>query len=369
MDRRDFLKNSLILAASTASSSLLTTPLLASTPKKILVLGGTKFLGPALVNVAIAEGHTVTLFNRGITNPQLFPNLEKLRGFRSNDENDQDLSALARRHFDIIVDVWPNDPDVVASAARFLKDRAPHYLYVSSIAAYDSKEFSKAGIEESAPLEPFAGDGRKYNRGKAESERRLHSIVGDKLTIVRPGPIKGDRDTTPDLYAWLTRAQNGARHIAPGDGNDPVEIVDVKDVARFLMLAVDRSNYGTFNLTGRAMNFREFLDKCKAAVRSSAEFTWIPQDFLKQHQLDTDSALGIFAGNFPLWRPKDASPGLFQISSEKAYRAGWRTREFEETALDCLLSFRVQGESLDWSDYLTPAKEKKVLDVRDQRSS
>jgi nucleoside-diphosphate-sugar epimerase len=370
MDRRDFIKRSLMATAASACSSLFPLPALASAgPKRILVLGGTLFLGPAIVEAALAEGHTVTLFNRGITNPELFPHLEKVRGFRSSDAGDQDLSSLAHRHFDVVVDVWPNDPAIVASAAEFLKDRAAHYLYVSSIAAYDSKEFTKAGIEENAPLEPWDGPGRKYDRGKAESERRLHAILGERLTIVRPGPIKGDRDTTPDLFAWLIRAQNGGRHIGPGDGNDPVELVDVKDVARFLVLAIDRSIYGTFNLTGRSMRFREFLNACKAVTRSDAEFVWIPQDYLRQHQLETDFALDVFGGNFPLWRPAGAHPGLYQISSEKAFRSGWQTRAFEETALDCLTYFRSQGDTLDWTDYLSADKEKQVLDAWAHHSS
>lgn len=370
MDRRDFIKRSFMATAACACPTLFPFPALANAgPKRILVLGGTLFLGPAVVEAAVAEGHTVTLFNRGITNPELFPHLEKLRGFRSSASDDQDLSSLVHRHFDVIVDIWPNDPAIVASAAEFLKDRAPHYLYVSSIAAYDSKEFTKAGIDENTPLEPWNGRGRKYDRGKAESERRLHAILGDRLTIVRPGPIKGDRDTTPDLFAWLTRAQNGGLHIAPGDGNDPVELVDVKDVARFLMLAIDQSLYGTFNLTGRSMTFREFLAACKAVTRSEAEFVWIPQDFLLQHQLKTDYALGVYGGNFPLWRPADAHPGAYQISSEKAFRAGWQTRAFEETALDCLTYFRSQGDTLDWTDYLTADKEKQVLDAWAHHSS
>ncbi|HXR15209.1 MAG TPA: NAD-dependent epimerase/dehydratase family protein [Terriglobales bacterium] len=369
MDRRDFIKYSLMATAASACSLFPLRAFASAPPRRILVLGGTSFLGPALVEASVAAGHTVTLFNRGITNPELFPHLEKLRGFRSSDAGDQDLSSLARRHFDVIVDVWPNDPAVVASAAEFLKDRAPHYLYVSSVAAYDGKEFTKAGIEENAPLETWDGPGQKYNRGKAESERRLHAILGERLTIVRPGPIKGDRDTTPDLFAWLTRAQNGGRHIGPGDGSDPVELVDVKDVARFLVFAIDRSLYGAFNLTGRTMTFREFLNACKAVTRSDAEFVWVPQDFLHQHQLETDFTLGLFAGNFPFWRPSGAHPGLYQISSEKAFRAGWQTRPFEETALDCLTSFRSQGENLDWTDYLSADKEKQVLDAWTHHSS
>ena len=135
---------------------------------------------------------------------------------------------------------------------------------------------------------------------------------------------------------WLVRAQSGGRHIGPGNGSDPVEMVDVKDVARFLTLAIDRALYGVFNLTGRSMTFREFLDRCKTATRSDAEFVWIPEDFLHRHQLETDVVLKTFAGNFPFWRPDPANRGLYQVSSEKAFRAGWRTRPFEETALDCL---------------------------------
>ncbi len=369
MDRRDFIKCSFVATASSCSPLFSTWALASAPPKRILVLGGTSFLGPALVEAGIAEGHTITLFNRGVTNPDLFPHLEKLRGFRSSDADDEDLSALARRHFDVVVDVWPNDPTTVASAAEFLKDRVRHYLYVSSVAAYDSKEFARAGIEENAPLEPWNGPGRKYNRGKAESERRLHAILGEKVTIVRPGPIKGNRDTTADLLTWLVRAQNGGQHIGPGDGSDPVEMVDVKDVARFLMLAIDRSLYGTFNLAGRPMSFREFLDACKAATRSDAQFVWIPQDFLHEHGLETDFALGTFAGNFPFWRPVGAHRGLYQVSSEKAFRAGWETRVLQETALDCLAYFRSLAETLDWNDYLSVDKEKQVLDAWEHRSS
>jgi 2'-hydroxyisoflavone reductase len=369
MDRRHFIRHSLVTAAASAVVSSFPRWSFAAAPKRILVLGGTRFLGPAVVEAATGDGHIVTLFNRGVTNATLFPHLEKLRGFRSSDRRDEDLSALGRRYFDVAIDVWPNDPALAESAAELLKDRVAHYLYVSSVAAYDSKQFSRAGIEEDAPLEPWNGTARAYNRGKAESERRLQALVGDKLTIVRPGPIKGHRDTTPDLLAWLVRAQSGGRHIGPGDGTDQVEMVDVKDVARFLLSAIRRSLHGTFNLTGRPISFRQFVSACNAVTSSNAEFVWIPQSFLHQHGLETDYALGSFAGNFPLWRPADALPGLWQVSSEKAFRAGWHTRAFEETALDCLAFFRSEHEHLDWTDYLSPEKEKHVLEAWAQRRS
>jgi len=369
MDRRTFLKHSALLAAASTCSTLLPSSAWASfASKRILILGGTFFLGPAVADALLADGHTVTLFNRGVTNPELFPHLEKLRGFRSSAADDQDLSALSHRHFDVIVDVWPNDPEVVASAARFLKDRAQHYLFVSSVAAYDSKAFAKTDIGEDAPMEAWNGGGRPYNRNKAESERRLHEILGERLTIVRPGPIKGRRDTTPDLLTWLLRAQEGGEHIAPGDGHDPVEMVDVKDVARFLALAIQRSLYGTFNLTGASMTFREFLDACKRATQSDASFVWIPQPFLHEHGLEPDVVLHTFSGNFPFWRPDPSNQGLYRVSSEKAFKAGWKTRAFEETAFDCLNDF-YSANTMEHPSFLLAAKEKEVLDAWKQRRS
>src|SRR5262245_23023897 len=224
MNRRRFIRTS------TASSLGLllagTSQVFARTPKKILVFGGTDFLGPAVVDALMADGHTVTIFNRGVTNPDLLPKVEKLKGFRSADPNDQDLSALARRRFDVAIDVWPNDPDVVASAAEFLKDRTNHYLFVSSVGAYDHKLFAKPDvITEDAPTQPWNEPGSQYNRNKAESERRLQKIIGERLTIVRPGPIKAQGDGGGgDLLTWLLRAQDGGEHIGPGDGKSPVEL-------------------------------------------------------------------------------------------------------------------------------------------------
>ncbi len=359
MRRREFLKTSLLGGGAAAWVSLWPETAWGASTKKVLVLGGTLFLGPALVEALVASGHAVTLFNRGVTHPELFPYLEKLRGFRSPDDGDQNLDALARRKFDAIVDVWPNDPNMAASAATFLKDKTRHYLYVSSVAAYDGKEWWQPAMTEETPLEPFVGEGRTYNRNKAESERRLHAIVGEQLTIVRPGPIKGSRDDGFDVVTWLLRAQEGGEHIAPGDGHDPVEQVDVKDVARFLVMAIERQLYGTFNLTGHSMTFREFLDACKSATRSDAMFTWIPQEFLHEQGLEPDEVLHTFVGYFPHWRPYPKTQGLYRVSSAKAYAAGWKTRPFEETALDALQFFYSSG--LDRPNLLTPGKEQAVL--------
>ncbi len=359
MNRRRFLKASLLAAAAPAALPPLVRPLLAAAPKKVLVLGGTSFLGPAVVEAAVVAGHTVTLFNRGVTNPGLFPNLEKLRGFRSPEATDENFTALGERRWDAVIDVWPSDPALAESAARRLRDRTKHYLYVSSIAAYDAKDWARPNLTEDAPLNSWDSPATPYNRGKAESERRLNALLDGRLTVVRPGPIKGDRDTTPDLLAWLTRAQAGGEHIGPGSGEDHVQMVDVKDVARFLILSIDRPLHGTYNLTGAPMTFRDFLGRCVAVTRSNAEFVWVPQDFLHAQGLDPAPT---FQSKFPFWHPEPERKGLFQISSRKAFDAGWTQRPFPETALECLWYF----DSLDpvvwsWTDELSPEAEARAL--------
>lgn len=361
MDRRRFLHTS--LAASTA---MVVPPYLArGASKRILVLGGTNFLGPAIVEAAVTAGHTVTLFNRGKTNPELFPHLDKLRGLRSIATAEENLSALQGRRWDAIIDVWPNDPALAESAARALRAQTAHYLYVSSIAAYDERGFATPGLTEDAALNPWDLSIRPYNRGKAESERRLHSLVGDKLTVVRPGAIKGDRDDTPDLLAWLRRAQAGGRHIGPGTGDDPVQKVDVKDVGRFLVLAIEGSLYGTFNLTGESITFRQYLAECTAIMRSKAEFVWISRDVLHGFGLDpapwNSPTIPSYLGKFPSWHPEPERRGLYQISNRKALDAGWTLRPFKETALDYLWSIDAMGPDFQWTDELSPEMEAQVL--------
>ena len=199
------------------------------------------------------------------------------------------------------------------------------YLYVSSIGAYDN--IDRPGIDETHPIQPWSGTAGGYGPDKAESERRLHAIVGERLTIVRPGPIKGVRSYSSELMTWFRRLRNNASIIAPGDGGDGVEIVDARDVAGFLLRAVERSIYGVFNLTGPAMTYREFIEKCKDATDSDAELVWIPLAYLQ--------AQGISAQGFPFLRP---GSNIFRVSSEKAYKAGWETRPFRDTAFDELES-------------------------------
>jgi len=367
MKRRQFLKGSLIAGGTAIATLASSRSVFAETqPKRILVLGGTFFLGPPLVEAALGDGHTVTLFNRGITNSELFPHVEKLRGFRSPNPDDQNLSALGLRHWDVVIDVWPHDPAVVESTAQLLKEHTKHYLYVSSIGAYDSKDFAQPNLKEEAALALWDGPADSYSRGKAESERRLRAIVGDKLTIVRPGAIKGPGDDTPDILIWLRRMQKGRSVLAPGDGTDPVEIVDVRDVADFLIMAIDHSIYGTFNLTGRSMSFREFLEGCKSATHSDAELIWTPASFLQAQSLAPQNLPNWFL-NFPYWRPEPSRGNFARVSSQKAFDAGWETRPFRNTAID-YLKYIASLKNYVFRDTLPSEKQEEVLKLwKDRR--
>jgi len=361
--RREFVKRSLFATGSAmATLAFPKTPFAASPRKNILILGGTSFLGPAVVEEALIGGHKVTLFNRGITHPELFPQVEKLWGFRAIDLRQQHLGSLeGSRRWDAVIDVWPSAPTLAATAATLLKDRTDHYLYVSSIGVYAS--FGEPNIHEDAPIKAFNGDEEDYSPAKAESERRLKAIVGNKLTIVRPCAITGWRATGPDTLSWLLRAQSGGTHIGPGDGNDPVQQVDVKDVARFLITSVERHITGTFNLTDRSRSFRDFLAACNEATDSNAEWIWIPRNFLARE--------GIADWNhFVGWRTDPAWRGFAQISSERAFNAGWKPRSFTETASDILEWYRKPGvkiwdwhdpQQTPWRDPLTWEKEQAVL--------
>ncbi len=305
-------------------------------------------------------GHHVTLFNRGVSNPELFPHLEHLHGFRSIDEKDQGFSALSGRTWDAAIDVWPSDPTMVGSLAEFLRHQVGHYLYISSAAVY--KSFQKPGMTEDAPVREFHGGIPNYSDGKAESERRLTQIFGQRLTIVRPCSIDGYRNDGFNLQTWLTRVQAGGQHIGPGTGNERIQIMDPKDIGRFLMLCIQRSIFGVFNLAGESISFQSFLEGCKIATHSDSEFVWIPEEFLQKQDPD-------FQRFFPLWSSRTSPQGFFQISSDKALQTGWKCRPFQETALDVLEWYRerdakvpaANGPVGHWSDPLSAEREAEII--------
>ncbi len=364
MHRRQFVRRAIACACIPAAVRLRAESF-PTGRKSILVLGGTEFLGPQVVLAALAAGHDVTLFNRGMTHPELFPMLRKLRGTRSVDPAKEDLTALRTGHWDAVIDVWPSEPEMVTSAATLLHDRTGHYLYVSSIAAYDVTNYAHAETREEDKLRVFHGHEEDYGARKAESERRLHALAAAKLTIVRPGAIEGSPSWCSGglMETWLSRVMDGRRHIGPGDGMDPIQLVDVKDVGSFIAQSIAHRTFGTFNLVRNWLPLRDHIQTCKEVTHSDADFVWIPRAFLEGHGLPPAAEIGdgkpqFFTG----WIPRPAIKGLYQMSNTKALATGWRPRPFAATATDILAPCAVNSPvRLAIEETLSPEKEAEVL--------
>ena len=328
MKRRTFIK-------STATASLFAgIPLKAfSTPKanlNILVLGGRDFLGPAIVDAALDKGHRVTLFNRNQTNPDMYPGLPLIIGDRAT--GNSCYSELIKSKWDVVIDVWPQQSQLVDEATQALKEHTKHYMFISSIAVY--ADYRQVGLRETAETVELPQDRTNwgYSEEKCRSEQFIKERFPDNHTILRPGPIKGWRDPAVDLAYWLLRIRDNKQVLAPGTGNDPIQFIDVKDVGGFTIDCAEREAYGIFNTTGplpTTMTFRDFLDSCKAHTKSNAEIVWVDEAFLREQRVRSFDDL-------PLWVPLYEDPGFMQISNEKATRQGFRYSPATSTYADIL---------------------------------
>lgn len=294
-------------------------------PLRILILGGTGFIGPHLVEHATARGHTVTLFNRGKTRPELFPGLEKLRGDR-----DGKLDALRGRQWDGVIDPSGYVPRIVKLSAELLAPNVSQYLFVSSISVF--AEDVKPGADESTPVqqltEPGSEEykGKNYGALKALSEQAAEAAMPGRTTTVRPGLIVGPGDPTDRYTYWPVRIDRGGAAVAPGDGSDPVQFVDVRDLTGWMIRCLEAKTAGVFNATGPAtrLTMKELIASCKGPAKA----VWIPERFLSAEKVEPWSDL-------PVWTGAEGS-GFSQIDCRKAIGAGLRFRPVDETARDTL---------------------------------
>ena len=318
---------------------------------KLLVLGGTKFLGRAAVEAALARGDEVTLFNRGETNPELFPEAEKLRGDR-----DGGLSALEGREWDAVIDPSGYVPRVVRASAELLRGSVGHYVFVSSASVY--AEPYVPGFDESAPTvelenpesEDVIGD---YGALKAACERVVGEVFPDASTNVRAGLIVGPHDQSGRFTYWPLRISLGGPVLAPAPPEQLVQFVDVRDLGAWLVDAAARRVAGTFNATGEPIRLDTVLAAC-----GDAELVWVDEQFL------LDQGIGPWM-ELPLWVPREAAAFL-QMSVAAAVAAGLRFRPVEETARDTLAWAREVGaglvaETTYGNAGLDPAREAELL--------
>jgi 2'-hydroxyisoflavone reductase len=321
---------------------------------QILVLGGTKFAGRAIVDAALGRGDTVTLFNRGKTNPGLYPGVETVIGDRT-----EDLSPLDGRAFDAVIDVACYAPAVARRSAKAFRDRTGRYVFVSSVAVYADQSTTESQLED-APLAEFKPGLPAYPDNYGANKGRCEGIVreafGDRALIGRPGLISGPHDPIDRFPYWPRRIAAGGRVLAPGHADDLTQVIDVRDLAAFLLDACHRDRGGVYNLTGAPRPFGILLDLCRTATYSDAELTWIPSPQLIEAGVDPGGHPGV---GIPLWVAEEGYEALNDVDSSRAVGAGLNCRSITETIRDTLSWDRARGGPETWG--LSPLEEARLL--------
>jgi 2'-hydroxyisoflavone reductase len=307
---------------------------------RLLVLGGTKFLGRAVAEAALVAGHELTLFTRGQTNPDLFPEAEHLRGDRNGD-----LRALEGRSWDAVVDPSGYVPRIVRASAELLANAVEHYTFVSSISVYQG--FPQPGSDESAPVveldDPRTEDVQAHYGGlKVLCERVLEDVLPGRAAMVRAGLIVGPHDPTDRFTYWVRRFAAGGTVLAPGRPDRQVQFVDVRDLGEWIVRLAEGRVAGTFNATGPVppLTMGELLETCARVGGADTEIVWVDEGFLLEREVGPWMEL-------PLWIPEtDEEHALMQeVDVSRAVAAGLRFRPVEETVRDTLAWASAQGET------------------------
>jgi 2'-hydroxyisoflavone reductase len=363
--RRQFIKLSATAAGAFALNIRPTTVLAEKSvkPLRILILGGTGFIGPYQVRYALSRGHKVTTFNRGKTHPGELPNeVEQLIG----DRNGQ-LDALKGRKWDVAIDNPTTLPAWVRDAAKILKDNVGRYVFISTISVYAD---TNNGVDETAPLAKYDGPDayketldavkasgyKTYGPLKASSEKEAEKWFPGRTLIIRPGLIVGPRDETDRFTYWPVRIDRAGDVLAPGKPSDPVQFIDARDLAEWTIRMAENRETGIYNATGPAKSLQigEMLSAIKDAIHSDATFTWLPADFLKEQKVEAWSDMPVWAGD---------ELGLARTKINRALAKGLTFRPLAETARDTLAWFKLlpQDRQSKLRAGLTPEREAEVL--------
>ena len=304
---------------------------------KLLVLGGTKFLGRAVVEAALGRGHEVTLFNRGRTNPDLFPQVEKLRGDRGGD-----LSALSSRSWAAVVDTSAYVPQQARASAEALAGAAGHYLFISSLSAYADasrpldEESPLAERKEGQPDDRLLEDFSNYGPLKVLCERAAAEGFRGPTAIVRPGLIVGPHDPTGRFTYWPHRVARGGEVLAPAPAESQVQFIDVRDLGEWIVHLSENRLEGPFNAANRDVTWKALLETCRDVSASDAELIWADAEFLMEQEVGQWMEL-------PMWLYEDA--GLHATDVSRAVDAGLTFRPLEETVRDTLEEAHTTGDA------------------------
>jgi len=342
VSRREFIQWSAAAAALAATGCKVSTEPAKVAPKRILILGGTGFLGPATIEIAQARGHKVTMFNRGKTRPDLFPGVEKLHGDR-DPKKDEGLKALETGTWDAVIDNSGYYPRMVGASAALLAPRTRQYLYISSISAY--KEPNPENGTEDAPLatmpdptlENMGKSYEYYGSLKALCEQAAQKAMPGRTTVIRPGYIVGPDDPTGRFTYWPVRFDRGGEIAVPGAPMDPVQIIDVRDLAAWLVLLVEQGTMGVFNACGpeKKLPWGDLIAACQKVGSPTAKAIWIPASLVAKQE----------GFEFPIWAPYEGdTKGFSTWRNDRAVKAGLRFRPAAETVKDTLAWFKTQEQ-------------------------
>lgn len=323
---------------------------------ELLILGGTRFLGRHLVEAALESGHRVTLFNRGKSNPGLFPQVERLVGDR-----DGDLSALRGRRWDAAIDTCGYLPREVRASAELLAGSAAHYAFVSSISVYE--DFGRIGLDEDAPVhtppdpEPEELDVELYGGLKVGCERAVEAAMPGRTLIVRPGMIVGPYDYTNRFPYWRRRVAEGGEVLAPGDPEQQVQLIDARDLAGWMLRMAEGRQTGVYNATGpdRRLTMRGMLEEIREATRSDARFRWASEEFLLDAGVEPWEEI-------PFWVPEEMA-GILAVSVDRAVGAGLAFRPLAETVRGTI-GTEMGSPAVEFDAGISREREKELLRAR-----
>jgi 2'-hydroxyisoflavone reductase len=334
---------------------------------RILVLGGTVFLGTHLIDAALARGHEVTIFNRGRHNPDRHTEVEKLRGDRG-----RDVEVLRGRRWDAVIDTCGYVPGVVRKSAELLADAVEHYTFVSSCSVYGS--FDLAGTDESATVSTITPEqvdeaekidtgerataltyGEMYGALKALCERAAEEAMPGRVLSVRAGLLVGPQDYSDRFTYWVHRVAQGGEVLAPGRPDRRVRVLDARDLAQWIIRMAEARRAGIYNATGAedGLTMGRLLEECKTVSGSDATFTWASEEFLLEQKVRQ-------WGEMPLWIPEEYN-GIFLVNNDKAIAAGLTFRPLSDTIKDTLAWDATRPSNTEWRAGLNPARERELL--------
>ncbi|WP_407572508.1 NAD-dependent epimerase/dehydratase family protein [Deinococcus altitudinis] len=316
---------------------------------KILILGGTQFIGRHMTLAYLAAGHTVSVLTRGLSPDDLPSEVERLRGDR--DQGLAGLSALTERTWDACIDVSGYIPRQVRPSAEFLHNQVNRYVFVSSVSVYGDTK--RRPVLETDPLLPAAAEdvteinGETYGPLKVTCEGIVQKLYGPRSTVLRPQIVAGPHDHTGRYPYWVNRAVQGGEMLAPGDGTDHLQVIDVRDLARFAVQVVEEKLDGVFNLVGPRLSWSAFMQ-----VLGAEQVTWVSTEVLQ--------AQGVTSQELPLFRSEHGPlSSLMDVSPDRVLAAGLTLTDPTVTVRDT----RAWSATAQLTPPFTPEREAAVLAV------